>query len=238
MIGKELQAHRIKMGRDKLYELLSNHGLLLRRRRKRIRTTNSDHPFRKYPNLIIGAIIDHPKQVWVSDITYWKVNDSFLYLSLITDVYSKKIVGYKLSKTLEARSSLAALKMAIKISNKSNLAGLIHHSDRGIQYCTHEYTQMLTAYQIQISMTQSGDPLENPIAERLNGIIKNEYLSHYHPIDFTEAEVLVASVVDRYNMQRPHLSCNLEVPETIHNSNRSLLGKHNLSTYPRNKQYV
>ena len=142
MIRDELRSHHIKMGRDKLYNLLGNEGLLLRKRRRRIRTTHSGHPFRKYPNLIIGMPMDRANQIWVSDITYWKVKDTFWYLTFITDAYSKKIVGYKLATNLEARNSLKALKMAIT-NSKSSLEGLIHHSDRGIQYCTHEYTRML-----------------------------------------------------------------------------------------------
>lgn len=237
MISHDLVSHSIKMGRDKLYDIMASEGILLRKRRWRVKTTHSDHPFRKYPNLIVGMTIERPNQLWVSDITYWKIQNRFWYLTFITDAYSKKIVGYKLAKNLEARNNVMALGMALS-NSKGLLSGLVHHSDRGIQYCTHEYTRMLRANGIQISMTQSGDPLENPIAERINGIIKNEYLNHYKVNDFKEAEVLVASVVERYNTERPHLSCNLHVPQTIHSSERSMLGKYNLSTYSRNKKYV
>jgi putative transposase len=237
MINRDLVSHSIKMGRDKLYDVMASEGLLLRKRRWRVQTTHSNHPYNKYPNLIIGMPLERPNQLWVSDITYWKVQNRFWYLTFITDAYSKKIVGYKLARNLEAINNVMALGMAIS-NSRGSLAGLVHHSDRGIQYCTHEYTRMLRANGIHISMTQSGDPLENPIAERINGIIKNEYLNHYTVNDFKEAEVLVASVVERYNTERPHLSCNLKVPQAIHSSETSLLGKYNLSTYSRNKEYV
>ncbi len=237
MIAPHLRAHQIKLGRDKFYGLLSENGMLLRKRRRAIRTTYSNHPFRKYQNLIVGRLIEHPNQVWVSDITYWKVGDRFWYLTFITDAYSRKIVGYKLSTNLESRSSLEALKMAIN-SMEQPLAGLIHHSDRGIQYCTYEYIRMLNENQIQISMTQSGDPLENPQAERVNGIIKNEYLRHFKLKDFKHAQRVVDQVIYRYNNQRPHMSCNMMVPETIHESGQSILGKYNMSSYSRNNEYV
>lgn len=234
MIREELKSHQIKMGRDKLYSLLSDGGFLLRKRQKKIRTTNSSHPFRKYPNLVAGLTISGPNQVWVSDITYWKVKDQFLYITLITDAYSKKVVGYSIASNLEASSSLVALKMALD-SAQEPLNNLVHHSDRGIQYCTHEYTRMLTTHGIRISMNQTGDPRENPIAERINGTIKNEYLTLYPVNNFLEAKQLLSSVVARYNCKRPHLSCHLHLPEVVHTSVQPLLGKYNLSTYIRNK---
>lgn len=237
MITPHLRAHQIKLGRDKFYGLLAERGLLLRKRKRATRTTFSDHPFRKYQNLIVGRRIEGPNEVWVSDITYWKVADRFWYLTFITDAYSRKIVGHKLSANLESRSSLEALRMAIS-SLEQPAVGLVHHSDRGIQYCTHEYIRMLNEHQIQISMTQSGDPLENPQAERVNGIIKNEYLRHFKLKGFNHAQKIVDRVIYRYNNERPHMSCNMMVPENIHASTQSLLGKYNMSSYSRNNRYM
>ena len=237
MIKQELENHQIKMGRDKLYDLLAETGLLLRKRRRRVRTTYSNHRFRKYPNLIVGLTLSRPNQVWVSDITYWRIKNKFWYISLITDAYSKKVVGYKVATNLKVVHTLEALKKAVQ-SVHSPGGELIHHSDRGFQYCAYEYTDLLKAKGISISMTQNGDPLENPIAERINGILKQEYLNHFPVNSIDQAEMLLEQVVNRYNSERPHMSCKLMVPDRIHYSKRSLLGKYNLSTYTRNKKYV
>lgn len=237
MITKELQRHHIKMGRDKLYDLLAEHGLLLRRRKRRVRTTFSNHRFRKYPNLIVGLTISKPNQVWVSDITYWRVKGSFLYLFLITDAYSRKIVGYQVADNLKTVNSVEALKMALQ-KVREPFEGLIHHSDRGFQYCSREYTNLLKSSEIRISMTQSGDPLENPIAERINGIVKNEYLYHFPISTFQMASKLLDKVIDRYNKKRPHKSCLNMVPEEVHNSKSPKLEKYKLSSYTSNKTNV
>jgi putative transposase len=237
MIKQELESHHIKMGRDKLYDLLAETGLLLRKRRRRVRTTYSNHRFRKYPNLIVGLTLSRPNQVWVSDITYWRIKNKFWYISLITDAYSKKVVGYKVATNLKVIHTMDALKKAVQKVN-SPIGELIHHSDRGFQYCAYEYTDLLKAKGISISMTQNGDPLENPIAERINGILKQEYLNHFPVNNIDQAEILLEQIVNRYNSERPHMSCQLMVPDTIHHSKLSLLGKYNMSTYIRNKKYV
>ena len=164
LLQQPLQAHQIKLGRDAFFDLLRENGLLIRRRRRKTRTTWSNHPFRKYPNLIRELDLTKPNRLWVSDITYLKTQQGFVYLSLITDAYSRKIVGYDAAANLEAVNTLKALQMALK--SKDTLQGLIHHSDRGIQYCSHEYVKLLKQHSICISMTESGDPLENPIADR------------------------------------------------------------------------
>ena len=237
MIKQELESHHIKIGRDKLYDLLAETGLLLRKRRRRVRTTYSNHRFRKYPNLIVGLTLRRPNQVWVSDITYWRSKDKFWYISLITDAYSKKIVGHKVATNLKVIHTMEALKKAVQKVNDP-IGELIHHSDRGFQYCAYEYTDLLKAKGISISMTQNGDPLENPIAERINGILKQEYLNHFPVNSIAQAEALLEQAVNRYNSERPHMSCKLMVPDKIHYSERPLLGKYNLSTYTRNKKYV
>jgi transposase InsO family protein len=164
----------IKMGRDKLYTLLRAHHLLIKRTKRRAITTNSNHPFYKYPNLIKNFVSTNPNQVWVSDMTYIRLPHRFAYLSLITDVYSKKLVGWSLQETMQLKGPVEALKMAFN-NNKLTGKELIHHSDRGLQYCSNEYIALLKNKQIAISMTRDGDPGENAIAERINGTIKNEF---------------------------------------------------------------
>ena len=166
--------HGIKVGRDKLANLLRDSGLLIKRRTRYAKTTWSGHRFYKYPNLTIGKTVLAPNRLWVSDITYILIARGFLYLSLITDAYSRKIVGWALDTSLGACGPLSALRMALK-ANKSRLSNdLIHHSDRGVQYCCYEYIALLKGNKIAISMTEQGDPYENALAERMNRTIKEE----------------------------------------------------------------
>lgn len=209
--------HCIKMGRDALFDLLSANYMLVRKRKRRIQTTNSFHWLRKYPNLIGEFIPTKPEQLWVSDITYWKITGRHVYISFITDAYSHKIVGYHLAETLEAIESIRALKMALSDLRSENHQ-LIHHSDRGIQYCSKNYVKLLQDYQVQISMTENGDPLENAIAERINGIIKDEYLYDYQVNSVKEARELLKQVVELYNSDRPHMSIGNLTPNEIHHS--------------------
>ena len=210
--------HRIKMGRDALFDLLSAHSLLVRRKRRRAYTTQSFHWLRKYPNLIRRMVPSRPNEVWVSDITYYRTSRGFAYISFITDAYSRKIVGYHLADTLEAVHTLAALKMAIS-ENGPHINGLVHHSDRGVQYCSHDYVKLLQDNGIMISMTENGDPLENAIAERVNGIIKQEYLQHHKVSTKQQLEQLLASSVNSYNRLRPHMSCSMMTPDSVHMEN-------------------
>ena len=210
--------HQIKMGRDALFDLFSANHLLVRRRKRHIQTTQSSHWLRKYPNLIRDFIPTAPNQLWVSDITYWKINGSHVYISFITDTYSHKIVGYHVAETLEAIETIQALKMALyglKNESKSHIQ-LIHHSDRGIQYCSHEYVKLLKSNDIKISMTENGDPLENAIAERVNGIIKEEYLQDYTVKNIKEAKEVLSFVVNLYNEDRPHNSISNLFPNQVH----------------------
>lgn len=208
----------IKIGRDAFFDLLSSHHLLIKKRKRRVTTTNSRHWYRKYPNLIKGLAIQNINQVWVSDITYWRWRDRFLYICFITDAYSRKIVGYELSDNMEAINNLRALHGAIE-SQSESLSGLIHHSDRGIQYCSQEYIKMLTDNGLLISMTEHGDPLENAIAERVNGILKEEYLNHYEVKDLAHAKDLLVKAINLYNRDRPHLSCGMLTPDQVHQIN-------------------
>ncbi len=208
--------HQIKMGRDAFFDLLRSGGLLVRRRKRYHVTTDSNHWMRKYPNLIRDMEPTGPNQIWVSDITYWKTKGGHYYISFITDAYSRKIVGYQVAQTMEAMESINALKMALKGLGPGVFV-LIHHSDRGSQYCSSGYVELLRKNNIQISMTEKGDPLENAIAERLNGIIKGEYLIDYQINNLEEAKTLLESVVGLYNEDRPHSSVGNMVPSQVHN---------------------
>lgn len=200
------------MGRDKLNELLGKQGLLIRRRKGVPKTTNSRHWLKKYPNLIRELVIARSEQ---ADITYICVGYDFNYLSLITDAYSKKIVGYHLHPNLSAEGSRKALEMALKSRTKF-LPELIHHSDRGTQYCSFEYVLELREADISISMTQEGEGYENQIAERINGILKTEF--HLGRIfrSHDEAKLAVAKSINAYNTKRPHMSIDFLTPAVAH----------------------
>lgn len=210
-----LLEHQIKMGRDALFDLLSANKLLVKKRKRRISTTQSHHWLKKYSNLIKDWHPRKPGELWVADITYVSTTAGFLYLSLITDAYSHKIMGYYIADSLEAVHTTKALKMALQSCEDIPLQ-LIHHSDRGIQYCSSEYVNLLNNHKIRISMTENGDPLENPVAERINGILKDEYLNHYTITDQTDAMNLLNTIVNRYNKKRPHQSINMLTPEMVH----------------------
>jgi transposase InsO family protein len=215
MLENFMFEHQIKMGRDALFDLLSVNGLLIRKRRRKIITTQSNHWMKKYPNLIKELTPNHTNMLWVSDITYWKINSMTLYISLITDAFSHKIVGYNLAENMEAIESVKALQMALY--ENQNIENLIHHSDRGSQYCSQKYVNLLQDYKIQISMTETGDPLDNSIAERINGILKDEYLDCYSVSSFKEAKKILDKVINLYNKERPHMSIGNLTPEKVHN---------------------
>lgn len=213
-MGEFMREHHIEIGRDAMFDLLATHKLLIRKRKRRVPvTTFSDHWMRKYPNLIVDFIPTAPNQLWVSDITYITLKDDFAYLSIITDAYSRKIVGFYLSETLSAEGCIKALKMALK--NNPQLGRLIHHSDRGSQYCCADYVSILDKHFVKISMTQSGDPLENAIAERVNGILKDELLEKIY-INYQEAKQAIAAAISIYNYQRPHSSIDMLTPIEAH----------------------
>jgi putative transposase len=216
MLQPFLLEHQIKIGRDSLFDLLSANHLLVRKRKRRIQTTNSYHRFRKYPNLIREMIPTAINQLWVSDITYWKLTGGHVYISFITDAYSRKIVGHHVGETMETMESLQALQMALKELTIGAAMELIHHSDRGIQYCSQAYVKLLQDYDIKISMTENGDPLENAIAERINGIVKDEYLDNYTISTIAEAQSLLKETVRLYNNERPHMSIGNFTPEQMH----------------------
>jgi transposase InsO family protein len=191
------------IGRDKLFDILRSNGLLVKPIRKYVKTTNSHHRFRVYKNLIEDMEIDGSNQVFVTDITYLSTYKRFYYLSLVTDIYSRKIVGYNLSDSLSLKGSLSALKMALR--GMKDTKGLIHHSDRGIQYCSNQYTQLLKRKGVEISMAGKGNAYENAIAERVNGILKIEYLLDRKYPNYKELKKAVDSAIRIYNEKRPHM---------------------------------
>jgi putative transposase len=210
-----LLEHGIKMGRDAFFDLLQANNLLVRRKKRKVYTTQSSHWYRKYPNKIKGMAPNRPNQLWVSDITYWKINCGYVYISLITDAYSRKIVGYNVAETLDAVETIQALVNALGHLQKKP-TGLIHHSDRGLQYCSTAYVNLLKDHRIEISMTENGDPYENALAERVNGILKEEYLYDYSIDNLEQARLVLDFVIKIYNTERPHLSCNYKTPAFMH----------------------
>jgi transposase InsO family protein len=221
LIKEDMDRLNIKMGRDALFDLLSVENMLVQKRKRKHITTNSNHWYKKYPNLIKGLVPDEPNQIWVSDITYIRTKNDFLYLFLLTDAYSKKILGYSLARNLDSTHAVNSLQDALKNTCKP-ISGLIHHSDRGIQYCSNEYTKLLKDNDILISMTENSDPLENPIAERVNGILKDEYIyDEINKHSYLNKKTL-DKIIDKYNSQRPHQSCDMLTPERAHQSHGNL----------------
>ncbi len=218
------------MGRDAFFELLRQNGLLIRRKRYRARTTFSCHRFRKYPDLIKDLVVDRPEQLWVSDITYIRIKQDFAYLSLVTDAYSRKIIGFSLSHDLSTDNCLNALKMAL--ASRLTDQPLIHHSDRGTQYCSAAYTRLLKKKKITISMTQSGNPRDNAIAERVNGILKMELLKESYD-DIYAAIKSLKQAVAVYNQRRPHSSLDMLTPQKAHSMSGPIKRRwHNYYTKP------
>ncbi len=218
-----LDEHQIKMGRDKFFYLMSEHGLQVRSTKRKATTTNSNHLFKRYPNIVRDIELRNAGRLWVSDITYIRTRLGFAYLSLITDAYSKKIVGWCLWPDLTSKGALNALKMATQ--GEPITSQLIHHSDRGIQYCCYDYVNYLTGCNIQISMTENGDPYENAVAERVNGILKDEYDLFDTFEDYNHAHEAVKIAINKYNNMRPHRSCDMLTPAQAH-TKTGVLKKH------------
>ena len=221
----------IELGRDAFFRMLGKYGLLNKRRRHKVRTTNSDHWMKKHPDLIKEWTPTASDQLWVSDITYLELRDKDAFLSLVTDAYSRKIVGFHVSKSLAAEGTVQALKMAI--GGRNEIPGLIHHSDRGGQYCCNDYVQELASHKISISMTQSGDPRDNAIAERVNGILKMELLDPVYT-DLSAAREGVEQAVNTYNYLRLHSSISMLTPALVHG--RDLKVKRRWKNYYRTKK--
>jgi putative transposase len=223
-LWKSLQAdfteHKINIGRDKFFDLLRRNGLLVHYKKRRVKTTDSYHRYHKYPNLIKDLKPVKANEIWVSDITYlWlSETDCFCYLFLITDMYSRKIIGYCVQATLKSTGAVKSLQMALQSTKTETVKGGIHHSDRGIQYCCDEYTLLLGKNDFSISMTEQSDPLENAIAERINKTIKEEFTDQKE-ISFTtivEARKCINQFIDFYNNQRPHRSIDWLTPSAAY----------------------
>ena len=217
LLQTELQ--ELGVGRDKLFDILKANHMLIKPKKNYHITTNSYHRFYKHKNLVSGIEVKRPEQVWVADITYIGTRKNPMYLSLITDAYSKQIMGHYVSDNLSTNSSLQALKQATKNRKYPNQK-LIHHSDRGIQYCSDYYQEELSNKGIQCSMTEKYDPYENPIAERINGILKQEFIELVRVDQLTHMKVLVMQSIETYNKQRPHLSCWMNTPDKMHKQNK------------------
>jgi transposase InsO family protein len=218
LLSKEFKEEGIKIGRDKLFSILRDEQLLIIKKKRYTKTTNSKHWLHKYPNLVKGVSVITPEQIWVADITYISIEKGFIYLHLITDAYSKQIMGYCLSENLTATSTIKALQMAL--SKRKYKTPLTHHSDRGLQYCSAGYVNLLCKNNIGISMTQDGNPYDNAIAERVNGILKDEFgLDDILP-DLQQAKKQTDQAISLYNNQRPHLSCRMLTPKQMHSQTK------------------
>lgn len=216
-----LNANGLRIGRDRLYGLLRRQGLLVKAFKRRAVTTDSRGWRHQYPNLVKGISVESPNQVWVSDITYLPTASGFVYLSLVTDVYSRRIMGWSVSPTLASSGPLEALRLAFENCSPAPAEGLIHHSDRGGQYCSAEYVRLLSAHNARVSMTQDGSPYDNGIAERVNGILKREWLDMCAFEGLEDARRAVGEAVRHYNCERPHYALRMEVPElAYHNKDK------------------
>lgn len=213
LLKPEFERRAIKLGRDGLFTYLREHKLLIQPKKSYTKTTWSKHWMKKHPNLLQNREVDGPEQVFVSDITYLESDEGVHYLSLVTDAGSRKIMGHELSWEMKASDTVQALKQAI--NERLSKRPLIHHSDRGLQYCSELYQRVLNEHGIRASMTDGYDCYQNALAERINGILKQEFLL-YRCKTFAELKRLVAESIATYNRSRPHLSLGMKTPEDVH----------------------
>ena len=213
-LENEFVKANLKVGRDTLFNVLRKHQMLTLRKKYSARTTNSLHRFYKYKNIIKDVEVSRPNQVWVSDITYIRTIKGFCYLALITDMHSRKIVGYDLSDSLELNGCVRALNKALY--QTKSIKGLIHHSDRGIQYCSNVYTQILKRNKIDISMTEENHCYENALAERVNGILKDEFYLDQTFTNAAHAKRTTKNAINLYNEIRLHLSLDYKTPNMVY----------------------
>jgi transposase InsO family protein len=207
------------VGYNRFYDIIEKYNLKVRKRKRRAKTTDSDHDLPLYPNLVKELIPLRPNQLWVSDITYMVIylnaqtgEYDFCYLSLVTDYYTKEIIGWCVGETLEAKFAIEALEMALGRLGGRRDVDLIHHSDRGVQYASYAYTDILRKHNIKISMTECGDPKDNAVAERVNGIVKNELLQGMSFFSIREVRKALKVAIDFYNNERPHMSLEWRTP--------------------------
>ncbi len=209
------QLKDLGVGRDKLFVILKANHMLIKPKRSYRTTTDSHHWYHKHKNLIESVTPVRPEQIWASDITYLGNRSNHRYLALVTDTYSKKIVGYDLSASLGADGAIRALKMGLRQRSYKEKK-LIHHSDRGFQYCCDDYQKVLDRKKVRCSMTESYDPYANAVAERVNGILKQEFLLEDYNVKLLVMKDLVKNSIEIYNRKRPHYSCHMKTPEQMH----------------------
>jgi transposase InsO family protein len=217
LLGDKFRARGLKVGRDALFNYLRSEHLLIRRKKNYTKTTDSKHWLKKHPNLLIEKDISRPEEVFVSDITYLKSRERTHYLALVTDAYSRKIMGYHLSDDMSAENIVQALQMAVK--RRISEQPLIHHSDRGLQYASAVYQEELQRNRITPSMTDGYDCYQNALAERVNGILKQEFLIETCNTG-RELEILIEQSIETYNQRRPHLSLSMRTPDFTHEKAR------------------
>lgn len=217
LISPELRQAGITMGRDRLFAVLADERMLVPMRRAYHKTTQSHHRFRCHPNLLKSGPeqvrATASEQVWVADITYLPTFEKDVFVSLVTDAYSRKVVGWSVDDNMRTTQVSQALKMALK--GRKTQQRLIHHSDRGVQYCSDEYQKIHAAHGITCSMTDGYDCYQNALAERINGILKGEFLLN-KPRDLKQARQMVAESIAIYNEERPHLSLKMKTPDAVH----------------------
>lgn len=234
MLQPFFNQHNLSMGRDKFFDLLKRNKLLVRSTKRSVHTTNSKHHFYRYPNLVKGFTPLKAHEMWVADITYIPLKERFAYLFLITDAYSRKIVGFHVSDDMKVSSAVIALKKALAQKPVDTI--VIHHSDRGIQYCSTEYVKLLQQHHALISMTNNGDPLENAIAERVNGILKSELISTFYS-DVDTASIHISRCITIYNYRRRHSSINWQIPHEVHKQKGPQIRRwKNYYQAPKNKE--
>lgn len=211
MLQADFERLDYRLGRDKFFSLLASEKLLIRPKKRGCKTTDSSHEHPVYPNLLHGLVLCRPFQAIASDITYIRLEEGFCYLSLVTDIFSRVIIGWHLSESLDASGPVAALKEA-RLCMGAKAKGAIHHSDQGVQYCCSDYVSLLFRFKMLISMSDTGSPGQNAIAERVNGILKGELLLDGTFRDFSCAFHAVRDAILIYNHERPHGSLNLLTP--------------------------
>lgn len=213
LLKPKFDANGIKLGRDGLFDYLRSKNLLIKKARNYHKTTQSKHWMKKHPNLFKDLVVSQPEQVFVSDITYLETHEGLCYLSLVTDAYSRKIMGHDVSQTMTTKDISRALKQAV--GNRLSTQPLLHHSDRGVQYCSQEYQNHLNANAIKPSMTDGYDCYQNALAERVNGILKHEFLLTKCQ-NLAELKRTVKQSIAIYNGYRPHLSLGMRTPNEVH----------------------
>ena len=214
LLGGQLAGHGVRMGRDRLFAWLRSRGLLVEPKKRYCRTTHSSHRFRVYTDLVKGRPAARPDQVWVSDITYLRTREGFCYLALVTDAYSRKVVGWDVSRSLELEGCMRAVAMAC--AGREGGHGTVHHSDRGTQYCSHAYTGYLRENGIAISMGEAGNCYDNAMAERVNGILKGEFNLDRTFFDLRSARRATQQAIQTYNDKRPHMALDMRKPSELY----------------------